>query len=428
MLIRAAAIAACLFVFTASARADEPLTLDGAMARVVASHPELRSFGPLRALREAERDEATLPPQLMAGASVENALGSGEARLLTGMELTLTLASVLEREAKPAARVGLARERLEALDGRESVARLDLLAETARRYLDLVHARSLQDVATRDIAQRLRAVQATRLRVQAGAAPESELLAAEAAHARARLASARVERQHATARLRLAALWGDHAPTFTTAAGDMLALPEIPDLASLGELIARAPDLATFADETRIREARLQLARTAEAPDVSWQVGVRRLEASEDFALVGSVSMPLGTRRYAAPGVEAARAELSALGMERESREVTLRSTLVEAHGRYAGARAEALALRKEVSLVLGRAERAAERAYRAGAASYLAWAQLQAEQLQVSRQQLDLALDAQRALIEIQRLTGQAFVLTAPQPATPPQNHGAPR
>ena len=53
----------------------------------------------------------------------------------------------------------------------------------------------------------------------------------------------------------------------------------------------------------------------------------------------------------------------------------------------------------------------AAERAYRAGAISYLEWAQLQSERIVMAQQQLDVALDAQRALIEIQRLTGQALV-----------------
>ena len=66
----------------------------------------------------------------------------------------------------------------------------------------------------------------------------------------------------------------------------------------------------------------------------------------------------------------------------------------------------------------LARAERAAERAYRAGAISYLDWAQLQSERTATQRQQLDAALEAQAALIEIQRLTGQPFVADAGAPA----------
>ena len=59
----------------------------------------------------------------------------------------------------------------------------------------------------------------------------------------------------------------------------------------------------------------------------------------------------------------------------------------------------------------LTKAEQAAERAYRAGAISYLEWAQLQSEKTAARQQQLDVALDAQRALIEIQRLTGQPLL-----------------
>ena len=67
--------------------------------------------------------------------------------------------------------------------------------------------------------------------------------------------------------------------------------------------------------------------------------------------------------------------------------------------------------LRDDILPKLGKAEAAAERAYRGGAISYLEWAQLQSERTATRKQQLEAALDAQRALIEIQRLTGQAFM-----------------
>jgi len=161
------------------------------------------------------------------------------------------------------------------------------------------------------------------------------------------------------------------------------------------------------------------VARSAAAPDLEWQVGVRRLQESGDTALVAGVSLPLGTRARAQPEIRAAGAELEALSIEREAKGMALYSTLVEAHGRYVVAQAEVERLQRDVLPKLTRAEHAAERAYRAGAISYLEWAQLQSEQTATRQQQLDVALDAQRALIEIQRLTGQAFV-TLPAAATP--------
>ena len=76
-------------------------------------------------------------------------------------------------------------------------------------------------------------------------------------------------------------------------AGDPLALPDIAEFSAMADLLDKTPELARFADEQRIAEARLQLARSQDTPDMDWQVGVRRLQATEDFALIGSVSMPV---------------------------------------------------------------------------------------------------------------------------------------
>jgi cobalt-zinc-cadmium efflux system outer membrane protein len=186
-------------------------------------------------------------------------------------------------------------------------------------------------------------------------------------------------------------------------------LPAVPDAAALAALLEGTPELQRFASERRIAEARLQLARAAATPDLGWQLGLRHLNEGDDMALVAGASMPLGSRRRAEPGIRAANAELAALQIEREAGKLSLHSTLQEAHGRYLVAQLEVARLGDEV--LLARAEAAAERAWRAGAASYMELAQLQSEIGATRRRRLEVALEAQRALIEIQRLTGQAFV-----------------
>ncbi|WP_057380606.1 TolC family protein [Pseudomonas aeruginosa] len=420
MRIRLAAVAAWLAgcVLIGPATAADRLTLDDAFARVAQSHPELRLVEARATILAAERDRAAQRPPWSLGGEVENALGTGETRALDRAELTLSLASVLERGGKLDARRALAQSRINALAVERETRRLDLLAETARRYLAVVAAQRTQALAALDVEQRQRTVGAARQRLQAGASPESVVLTAQAALARAELARDRAAQQLSAARQHLGALWNERAPRFD-AAGDPLALPTIAPLEALAAELERTPELVQFADARRIGEARLQLARSAAAPDLEWQVGVRRLQESGDTALVAGVSLPLGTRARAQPEIRAAGAELEALSIEREAKGMALYSTLVEAHGRYVVAQAEVERLQRDVLPKLTRAEHAAERAYRAGAISYLEWAQLQSEQTATRQQQLDVALDAQRALIEIQRLTGQAFV-TLPAAATP--------
>jgi len=420
MLLRIAAVAAFAFAscLAAPARArDVPpdiLTLNDAFARVARSHPDLRLFGPRGDALRAERDAAALRPPLRAGLDLENAPGSGEARGFDRAEATLSLAGVFERGGKLDARRALAQGRIDALALEREARRLDLLADVAHRYLTAQAARAEAAIARTDIAQRERAVAAARQRLRAGASPESVLLSAQAALARAETALARAHQHEDAARRQLAALWGEREPRFAVAEGDPLALPAIDALDALAGLLQASPELARIADERRIREARLRLARSEASPDLDWQLGVRRLQDTGDTALVAGVSIPLGVARRAQPGIRAAEAELAALGIERESREAALYATLAEAHGRYRVAQLEVERSRDDILPRLVRAEQAAERAWRAGAASPLEWSQLQSDTIAARRQQLAAALDAQRALIELQRLTGAPLLADA--------------
>lgn len=412
MRARLAALAACVAAMLAlPALAADRLTLDDAFARVEQAHPDLRLAGGQRTVLTAELDRASFKPPLVVGASAENVLGTGEASGLSGAELTLTLTSVLERGGKLDARRALVQSRIDSLALQRESKRLDLLAEVARRYLAVVSAQRQREIADLDISQRKRTVAGARQRLQAGASPESVVLTAEAALARAELERARAVQREAGAKQHLAALWGERDPSFEVVAGSPLDLPKVVSFDELTTWLARTPEIAQFAGEQRIREARLQLARTQATPDIDWQVGVRRLQATDDFGFVASASMPLGARSRAEPEIRVAEAELALLEIERESRNLSLYSTLADAHGRYLSAQLEVRRLGSEVIPKLGRAETAAERAYRAGAISYLEWAQLQSERTSARKQQLEAALEAQRALIEIQRLTGQPFV-----------------
>lgn len=402
----------------ATPRAGSVFTLDDAYARIGDSHPDLRVFGEQRLVLQAEREIAAQKPAWVAGVAVENALGTGPLSGIKGAEVTLNLSSVFERGGKLDARRAFAQSRIDALAVEREARRMDLLAETARRYLAIVAAQRRIELAQFDIGQRQRSVAAARQRLQAGASPESGLLTAQAALARAELDRSRAEQQLLVARQHLAALWGERDPGFARVAGDPFALPPIQDAGNLATLLQRTPELTRFNDARRIGEARVRLAQSQSTPDLDWQIGVRRLQDGGDTALIGSVSMPLGSRARAEPGIRGAQAELAVLETELEAKGISLYSTLVEAHGRYRVGALEVARLNTDVLPRLQRAEKAAEYAYRAGAISYLELAMLQAESVAVRTQRLDTALDAQLALIELQRLTGEAFLAASPMPA----------
>lgn len=412
MSLRLAAAAALVVACGAFSRAHagDIIDLDTAFARVETTHPDLKLFRYNEAGLRAEADKAAQKPALVAGLALENAFGSGAYSGTRGAELSVSLASVLERGDKRAARTALAASRIDALGSSREAKRLDLLAEVARRYLDLAAAQAQQRIAALDRAQRERTLAAAKKRVQAGASPLSVQLAADAALARTALDLTRAQNEQQAAARRLALLWGERNADALAAAADELALPPLPEFSRIAALLESTPDITRFADERRVREARLQLARSARSADLDWQVGLRRFQDGSDWALTGSVGLSLGASARAQPDIRQAEAELEALGLERDSAELGLYATLAQAHGGLQAARSEAQQLRSEVLPRLLTAENAAEQAYRAGALSYLEWAQLQSETTAARRQDLAAAIAAQRALIEIQRLTATNF------------------
>ncbi|QOY62439.1 TolC family protein [Lysobacter sp. H21R4] len=399
------------------ARAAELLTLQDAFTRVASSHPALRLFGNRADVLAAERDIASQRPPMQLAVDVENVLGTGEQNGVEQAELTVSLASVLERGRKLDARRTLVQSRIDALAIERETQRLDLLADVARRYALAVAARREDAIATEDVAQRKRAVSEARRRWQAGASPESVVFSAQAALARAEMSQARAQAQAAARRQHLAALWGERAPEFTLGSADESTLPALAGFAQLEQWLERTPEIARFADELRIGEARLRLARAEARADIDWQVGIRHFRDSNDAALIASASMPLGASRRAQPAIHAARAGLAGLEIERESAALALYSTLAEAHGRYEVARIEAARLHDEVRPRLAQAEQATAHAYRAGAASYLEWAAVQAEYIAAREEEVDAVLRGELALIEIQRLTGQPLLAVSGSP-----------
>ena len=171
MRVRSAALAALVVACSVPghARADVPVSLDEAYARVLARHPDLEALHAARDAAEAEAGIAALAPQRRVVADFENVVGSGARSGFGAAEITIGLASVFERGDKRGARGAVAQARIDAFANAREAKRLDLLAEVARRFLDVVAADATRAIGDADVAQRERAVAAASRRVRAGA-------------------------------------------------------------------------------------------------------------------------------------------------------------------------------------------------------------------------------------------------------------------
>jgi outer membrane efflux protein len=107
--------------------------LSQAIERTLTTHPELRLYRSRETSLEAAAETAAQRPPLSPAVDAENFGGTGATSAADSAEITLSLASVLERGGKREARRAVAAIQLDAVELARETTSLDLTAEVARR-------------------------------------------------------------------------------------------------------------------------------------------------------------------------------------------------------------------------------------------------------------------------------------------------------
>lgn len=394
-------------------RAAEPLRLEAAVARSLASNPSLAAeTAELRAV-QARAEREGLPTPYVAGADLENVAGTGALSGDHSAETTLRLSRIIELGGKRAARQALGAAEVARQRNVSATARIDIASRTTTRFIEVVADQQRLEFAHEQVklADRTRREVATW--VLAGRNPESDLRAAEIAVAEAELEREHAEHELRSARTTLAASWGALDPDFTVVIGD---LTELPRVTSFDTLAARLP--MTSAQRNALLEAeaviaRRRVAQASARPDINLSLGVRRLEALDDQGLVLSVSVPLGSKPRASLAIAEADAQLTALELRRDAQFTESHQVLFEKYQELIHARTEYEALRTRM---LPKAEQAlalTRRGFEAGRFSFFLLAQAQRTLFDLRARSVEAAARYHTRLVEVERLTATASEAT---------------
>jgi cobalt-zinc-cadmium efflux system outer membrane protein len=384
------------------------LTLTQAIERTLAANPALRGFSFRLDAGQAQIDQARQRPATEVSLEVENVLGGGELSDFDAAETTLALSKVVEFGDKRAGRTAVAEASRDVLVSEREIARLDTLAEVARRFIHVVAIQEKQKLATEATTIAQRTVVEVERRVRAARSPEADLFRARAALANAELDEREAARQLRVSRRRLSALWNSAKDDFGPLEANLYALAEPEDFDRLAERLDASADLLRFASETRLREAAVRLARSQRRPDVVFSGGIRRLEAIEEQAFVLGVTVPFGLSSRAAPRVAEAVALRELNGVERETALIRVRTELFDLHLGLQQAVAEVNSLRANVLPAVAGALSQSEYAYERGRYSYLELADAQKAKREAQQRLLDAAERGRLLWVEIERLTGE--------------------
>lgn len=387
-------------------RAAEPLRLEEAVARAMASNPALAAEAAAMRATQARAERDGLPTPYVLGGEIENVAGTGRLSGADSAEITLSISRVIELGGKRAARQALGSAEFSRQQNLAETARIDIASRTTARFIEVVADQQRLAYAHERVAQAEHTRSEVATWVAAARNPESDLSAAEIAVAEAELEREHAEHELASARMTLAASWGALTPDFDTVAGDLRQLPEIAPFATLAARLPTTPEQRASLLEAEAIAARRRVAEASAKPDLNLSVGVRRLEAFDEQGLVMSVSVPLGSKPRAAHSIAEADAQLAALEARRDALRFERHQALFAKYQELKHARTEVESLH---SKMLPKAEQALDftrRGFEAGRFSFVSLAQAQKTLFDLRARSVEAAARYHTLLVEVERLT----------------------
>ncbi|MEZ4654996.1 MAG: TolC family protein [Candidatus Eisenbacteria bacterium] len=226
------------------------------------------------------------------------------------------------------------------------IARAEVLEQNTRAFVDLLAAQQHLTLADELVEVAEEALASIARRVEAGATSPVEQSRAQVELEISRIERTRIAQMLATRRSVLASIWGDDAPRFGEALGDLESVPEVSSLEDLQHRVSEGPAIVRWSAERKRRESELAWQRSQGTPNLSMGAGVRYLRESEDTALIVELGLPLPIFDRNRDAVRAAALRLDRLDGERSAAVAELQSEVSEAYGALRTAADEAEALR----------------------------------------------------------------------------------
>lgn len=405
---RQCALLLVLLCLTPASFAQGGLTLSEAIRRTLQNNPQLQVFEAKRQMAEGQKRSAGLSPARVVGLESENMLGSGDYQGLDQAEVTLSLSSTLELGGKRDARFALADSRLLQLDAERKAQALDLLGQMTQTYIAILALQEKQSVANQTTVLAQQTLKLVSRRVKSGAAPDAERLRAQAAVIESRLQQSRLVAEQDSQQQVLASYWSAQSADFEHLKGNLFVFDQSEEFSALFERVKASPALQVYAREARVRQADIQLAMSQSRADLNWQVGIRRLQESDDTALVAGISIPLFASNRTQGDIQMAQASQRALETEQAATLIALRSRLYSAWRAHQQAVQTVAVMQRDLLPALEQALQQTRRAYERGRYRYADWATARNELLSARLQLIDAAQEALIHQAIIEQLTAQ--------------------
>jgi len=387
----------------------ETLTPQIAVEKTLLNSPDLQGFSYQQRALEADALQAGLKPNPVMKADLENVMGTGDSRFLSGAELTLSLSQLIEMGDKRQQRINVANARMPALQQQYEVQRLDVVAQTLRHFYQALRLDAMLDWNQRRIKQEQAALAVIQQRADAGAVGNADVLRMQLRLARSENQQKQLRNERQLAYQKLAANWAGMVD-FEALTGDLAVLPSVPATAVLNQVISQTPAYMQVHALSRLREAQISLAEAESEADITVGAGIRRLEGVNDNALVFSFSMPLQFNNRNQGNIARANAEyqqqLQAMQLTVTQIELALSEIRLAMQNNVSLSKS----LQNDLQPIAKALLESTAEGYELGQYSVLQWVDAQSELYTVERELIEAQTAVHLQMLELERLTGNAL------------------
>lgn len=391
------------------------LSLREALALSLLHSPDLATFAWESRAREADALQAGLFPNPELKVEAENFLGTGPFNDYDNAETTVTLGQLIELGGKRSKRRRVAELERDLADWDYEVRRIDVLTAVTREFVNVLEAQSRRSLAEELRNLAVESLDAVSKRVKAGAASSVEETRAAVNASSAEVAQRRAGSVLATARARLASLWGSRSPKFDHVQGKLGSVYAPPELESIRQRLENNPDVARWASELAHRKAVVDLQNARRIPNVTIEGGVRRFEEVNDSALVLSLSVPLPLFDRNQGARQAARARRSRAFSEERAALARSSRDLEIAFQMLVNGYDTVIALREDVLPQAEKAYVGVQTGYLRGLFRYVDVLDAQRTLFELRDQELSGLGQFHRSAAEVERLTGTPLHISSP-------------
>ncbi|MDP1558859.1 MAG: TolC family protein [Nitrosomonas sp.] len=387
------------------------LTLRDAVQLALQHNPELAAFAKeMGALEGVILQAGLLPnPQLLIDAEdVGTRPNSPGARFGS-----IRISQLIEMGNKRAARTNAASLGQERAGQDYETRRLDLIAQVANLFTDVLAGQQRLQLADESLALAQTVVDAVAKRVLSGKVPPIEETRARVAFATTRIELEQARHNLEIARKQLALLWGDPMPRFKHVLGDLESFVTIPEFDVLAEHLYSNPAALGSRLNLAQRKALLGLQKAQRIPDITVMAGVRRFSTTEqqqrhDTTAVLGLSIPLPLFNRNQGNLLEAHQRVNKAEDEWAATDLRLRVLLVQAYEALIAAHSQISMLREEILPGAREASVTARRGYELGRFGFLEMLDAQRTLFQNQTLYLQALANYQRLINEIERLIAQ--------------------